>query len=221
MNYKLLLISLVAAVTTGWYRPAQLDVEKVPRSPFAARYEVVKTWAAKAGSCPANDTLTGIIRRDALGRTRDESNGSTEAPVSAVEIYDPVAGLVCLLDPVTGSVWGGQRSRVSNFRRPLFSKMPDGRLDFVLPFAIDRDQATPMGRRVIEGVLCDGYQMDGELGDIFGGGRYHAELWLSEDLGWTVLEKVTAPGTTQSYRLWDIKMVTPNPTLFVIPTEHR
>ena len=148
-----------------------------------------------------------LIARDSEGRTRrDQKLAGTGA--SIIFIHDPVAGISSILDTRSASV----------------RKIPFQKADAVTPPVSTGASGESLGTQLIEGLPAEGTRLRHTIPpDKAGSDRsieVLSEFWYSAQLQTVVLSRTVDPRLGDiSYKLTDIQLVEPAPSLFEVPKE--
>jgi hypothetical protein len=172
---------------------------------------------------------SAILYRDSAGRSRTErapfqpfSANQIKLPVVA-EIWDPVAGYVYYLDPVNKiahrMVMPRESVRIQQTPPPALS-----------PGTTTGPNSTttiePLGTKVLEGVEAQGRRLTmSYAAGVMGNDRpitVNTEVWISPDLGFTILSKSSNPLTGENISaVINISRAEPDPALFQIPKGYK
>lgn len=200
-------VSAVRGAPTVRWGPKASYLGLVDSLPFAAQYEEVLLERGQ------RETATGTIHRDSKGRVRREyriARGSGQGPIDFVVITDVAARSVVWLDIATNTA-----TRFADFGPPPGQSIQGG-------WAFEALWWTEGGaeEKMIEGVLCRkavrfGWPLGTALKATEAG-----EIWISDELKYSIFERVTAPESEYAWRLYNIRRTEPPDSLFVVPTAY-
>jgi hypothetical protein len=170
--------------------------------PFEARYEEILHGTGEL------QTGTGSIYRDSRGRVRREyriAEGRGRSPIELVTITDLAARTIIALDAASRTA-----TISTDFGPPLGQP--------VKGWAYEGNWSPEGGQeRVIEGLLC---RKLARISSPFGpasGASEAGEIWISDELKYSMLEWVTARGDEYRWRLYSIRRTEPSESLFAVP----
>ena len=175
--------------------------------PFEALYEEVLRERGR------RETATGTIYRDSGGRVRREYrivHGSGQGPIDLVVINDLAARSVVWLDNATNTA-----TRFIDFGPPPGQPLWGG-------WAFEGSWSVEGGaeEKTIEGVLCRKVARVGwPLGATLKGAEA-GEIWISDELKYSVFERVTDPEHEYTWRLHNIRRTEPPDSLFAVPAAY-
>lgn len=176
--------------------------------PFEARFELFEVTRETSG-VSLEERITGAIYRDSAGRVRREyrTQVSTGEALQLAVIVDLAARTVVAVDIAAKAA-----TRVIDFGPPPGNALSDG-WGFMGPWS---DEAEA-GQRTIEGVACRKMRPEAwPLGSALDP-KVAGEIWVSDELKFSVLERVSDSGREHTWRLYDIRRVEPPSSLFVVP----
>lgn len=191
------------------FGPIASCIGALKSTPFEARYEEIEVSRGPQEAHP-DKRVAGTVYRDGAGRERRECSvrGGGDA-FELVLISDFEARTAIALDvaakaatrftdmgPPRGQPWLGQ-----------------GGWSFRGPWSFEAAAET----RMLEGVACRRAQ---PVGLPLGSGAEPAavgEIWVSDEIKYSVLEHVTEPRRDHHWRLFDIRRVEPPSSLFAVP----
>lgn len=147
----------------------------------------------------AGQRLTGVLVRDAQGRTREEyfEEDAVRTPL-LVKIYDPVAGTALALDPKDRI---GIRITLDLSAEPLGG-------DFLFPFA----RIDEVGEEEVLGYRCSRYECRGDHG-----AEARGRVWVAEDLGLVLREEIVYQNEIRRWSVCSVERVEPSAEQFVAP----
>ena len=193
------------AGTVRW-GPKATYIAPVESLPFQALYEEVLREGGQ------RETATGAIYRDSRGRLRREyrvAEGSGQEPINVVVINDFAARSAIWLDVATKTA-----TRFTDFGPPPGESLQG--------WAFEGLWSAEEGaeKKMIEGVLCRKVvPIRTRLGTppkpIEAG-----EIWISNELKYSILERITGPETEYAWRVYSIRRTEPPHSLFVAPTTY-
>ena len=207
--------------------------ERIKGAPYTATAITENTQVLGDGNRIVHKN-TAFIARDGQGRTRREENFGEVGGlhVNGGKIFfisDPTTGTDYVLNPDEQAARvvkreGGQREepRITIQRR----KLPEGEMRVHSPEWSAESRNESLGTQVIEGVTCEGHRETKVIpAGAIGNERpieISSESWTSTDLHVLVLRKRNDPrlGET-SYRLTNIKLGEPDPSLFQVPSGYK
>lgn len=174
--------------------------------PFEARYEEILRGTGEL------QTGTGSIYRDRRGRVRREYRiveGRGRSPLELVTITDLAARTIVALDTASRTA-----TTSTDFGPPLGQP--------VKGWAFEGMWCPPGGvERIIEGLLCTKVvRCDSPLGGASGCSE-SGEIWISDELKYSLLERVTDPDGEYGWRLYSIRRTEPRESLFAVPDGYR
>jgi hypothetical protein len=168
----------------------------VKERPFQAHYEQVTIKDSDGETF--RHIKSGIVYRTSDGRSRKEeyANGGAQETISTIIIHDPTKQEGYLLDVETRTFFTMPLSNTStSAESPTFT-------------------GDDIGRRVIEGLTCRGYQRKSQNGGT-------VEYWVSEELLEVVLARSLVGGEENTLRLFNIHRVESDSKLFTVPFRRR
>jgi len=207
--------------------------ERIKGAPYTATAITENTQVLGDGNRIVHKS-SAFIARDGQGRTRREENFGEVGGlhVNGGKIFfisDPTTGTDYVLNPDEQAARvvkreGGQREepRITIQRR----KLPEGEMRVHSPEWSAESKNESLGTQVIEGVTCEGHRETRVIpAGAIGNERpieISSESWTSTDLHVLVLRKRSDPrlGET-SYRLTNIKLGEPDPSLFQVPSGYK
>ena len=207
--------------------------ERIKGAPYTATAITESTQVLGDGNRIVHKSSV-FIARDGQGRTRREENFGEMGGlhVNGGKIYfisDPTTGTDYILSPDEQAARivkreGGQREepKITIQRR----KLPEGEMKVLSPEWSAESKNESLGTQVIEGVNCEGHRETRVIpAGAIGNERpieISSESWTSTDLHVLVLRKRNDPrlGET-SYRLTNIKLGEPDPSLFQVPSGYK
>jgi hypothetical protein len=205
MYHKIGLMILLLGGFSYGFAPKHL-----PGRPFSGKYSITRTWKL-AGEQVATETHSGMIYRDALGRERNESTSVVEGKEWTIAgIKDPIEDVSYSLAVSAKVVW---KQKLSDTIEIAELTMKGGHTYITMPSRFARENAEGVGEALISGLACDGFR--GKDGD------YDIEYWISKDLKETLLEKLKSKDMECTYRLYDVDLTEPDPSLFIVPGDYR
>jgi hypothetical protein len=172
--------------------------------PFQAQFEQVVSQKQSDGRT-ARRTMTGTISRDAEGRRREESRVEVMPGLVAniAQIHNPTNNTYCVLDL--------ESKTASRLVFPSGSKSLEGVLIFSdSPHPSNRED---LGQQQVEGLPCRGTRL--RSGDSV------IEYWHWDDLGEVLSEKRVSKDEESTWRLFNIRRVEPDRTLFTVPADYK
>jgi hypothetical protein len=196
-----------AAVFQGGPKASFLAVVKC--LPFGARFEEIQVTKDPRG-LSTEERVTGAIYRDSAGRVRRELHlqRKNEDDLELTTIADFAARTVTALD-VAAKI----ATRFTDMGPPPGHEIPVTGWGYRGPWSL----GTAPEERVIEGVACRKAQpVPWPLGSP-AEPKVVGEIWVSNELKYSVLERVGDPGREYTWRLYDIRRVEPPSSLFVVP----
>jgi len=204
MNNEVPTVRGASAVRWG---PKASYLDPVESLPFEAQYEQVVRERGQ------RETATGTIHRDSKGRLRRQyriAQASGQEPIDLVVINDFAARTAVALDIATNTA-----TRFTDFGPPPGQPLVRG-------WAFEGSWSREGGaeEKMIEGVLCRklarvGWPLGTALKVAEAG-----EIWVSDELKYSVLERVTDPEHEHTWRLYNIRRTEPPDSLFVVPAAY-
>lgn len=175
---------------------------------FQAQYEKVVVRKLPDGQI-SQQIKTGVIYRDAYGRTRREERSDSEVAPSnfshTIMMSDPTTQELCFLDVESKTVL---RSPFSD--DPQSDQMQE--TDDILEDAASKN--TALGEQLIEGLVCFGYRVNQPQGGA-------VEYWISKELLDVMLAKSVDVDKESTLRLFDIRPDEPDCNLFIVPADYE
>ena len=206
--------------------------ERIKGAPYTATAITETTQVLGDGNRIVHKN-TAFIARDGQGRTRREENFGEMGGlhVNSGKIYfisDPTTGTEYVLNPDEQAARvvkrEGQREepRITIQRR----KLPEGEMKARSPEWSVESKSESLGTKVIEGVTCEGHRETKVIpASAIGNERpleISSESWTSTDLHVLVLRTRNDPRLGETtYRLTNIKLGEPDPSLFQVPTGYK
>jgi hypothetical protein len=205
----LLLMTLSAAASLFAQGPAAGTA--VTGAPYSAT-ETTQTKQTVAGANPVERTRQAKIYRDNQGRVRTETTvlGDEDKTQTVVSIFDPVAGVIAVLNPHTQTV----------MKHPL----PPAAPATPRPGA-PQAQTTDLGAKTIGGLACTGKRTVITIPAGTKGSTQPVEIvrevWTSTVLKIAVQSSSSDPRYgTSTMELSDVSQTEPAATLFQIPANY-
>jgi len=183
---------------------------RIRNKPYHCRYEWIHSTNGPNQEA-VKKTEVGISCRDSEGRERIErrTNSSSDCLESA-QVYDPVKELEFIL---LGDSQVIQFSPdPSAFSAHTF-ELDDGSA-IALPDARQPHIGDYVGEEEIGGMVCKRYSVIRE-------GKYTLEYWFSTELEEIVRIKISTKSRKSEYRLFDIRRVNPDMSVFAMPQEAK
>ena len=176
--------------------------------PFEARFDETETQPP-LGTASA-ETITGAVFRDSAGRVRMEFRVSRERQrtYELVAISDFGARTAIALDPQARVA-----TRLTDMGAPPGGAVSLSGWAFRGPWSVKPGAE----EKTIGGVLCKMATPDIQPGASRTAGSLSGEIWISDEIKYSVLEHVTDARGTHTWRLFDIRRVEPPSSLFVVP----
>ncbi len=191
------------------YGPIAFIVGVVECVPFMAQVEDIEV-NLDANRVRSEERATGSICRDSQGRVRNkfQVRGPKDEGFDLVFVCDYAARTVVAFDVAMKTA-----TRLTDMGPPPGAWPGQGGWAFRGPWCLEGTAE----KRTIEGVVCmKAARVAWPLGspvDPKGIG----EIWVSDELKFSVLERVSDPGREHTWRLYDIRRVEPPSSLFVVP----
>lgn len=177
--------------------------------PFEARYEWAELTRDKSDAS-SEERVTGAIYRDSAGRVRREyrTQVSTGEALELAVIVDLAARTVVALDIAAKAA-----TRFTDMGPPPGREVPVTGWGYSGPWSL----GTGPEERVIEGVACSKARpVAWPLGSALDP-KVAGEIWVSDELKFSVLERVSDSGVEHTWRLYNIERTEPASSLFVVP----
>jgi hypothetical protein len=191
------------------YGPIASCIGAVKSVPVEARYEEIETRIDPRG-VNSEERVTGAIYRDSAGRERREYSvhGSGEETLEFVAISDFEARTAVGLDVAAKAA-----TRFTDMGPPPGPWPLQGLWSFRGPWSLEETAET----RTIEGVACRRAQPFALPPGPRAEPSVSGEIWVSDEIKYSVLEHVTELQREHHWRLFDIRRVEPPSALFAVP----
>jgi hypothetical protein len=178
--------------------------------PVEARYEEIEISRDERG-VNSEERVTGTIYRDSTGRERREyfveGSGGETLEFAAISDFD--ARTAVALDIAAKAA-----TRFTDMGPPPGPWPLQGLWSFGGPWSLEETAQ----KRTIEGVSC----RQARPVALPPGSRAEpsvvGEIWVSDEIKYSVLEHVTDPQREHHWHLFDIRRVEPPSTLFAVPS---
>lgn len=192
--------------------PIATYVGVVKRLPFVAQFEAVHTMY-RGKNLASEEKAAGFIYRGSAGRRRHEiRGGGTDSRASQlIMIIDLPSRKTTVLDV-------GSKTAVTftDIGPQPGAEVPTEGWAYRGMWSLGEAPE----ERVIEGVACR-KALPVPSAAVGGMREAAGEIWVSDEIKYSVLEHVTEPARKHRWRLFDIRRVEPPPSLFVIPAGYR
>ena len=197
----------------------------VTQAPFSGK-EVTTDTQTLADGTHITHTNTAQFYRDSQGRTRIERTFSGMGPwaggtpKTTIEIFDPVAGSMYMLDPETSTA-----TKMTMPTPPSAAEIAKHEAEHQAMQASEAVTTTSLGNQTIQGVPCTGTQttMTVAAGKI-GNDRpitVTTVKWYSPDLQLAIQTKRTDPRSGEmDFEFQNISRAEPDASLFQVPSAY-
>jgi hypothetical protein len=210
-------------------------IQLMEGAPYSGQWEDVRSFISSSGI--RTTSRRGLrVFRDAQGRIRSEAYlGGGPKPErgvpTLVEIQDPVAGFICIMDDVNRVA---HRIKTSVTPQPNMEQLTTRDVPAMVAAAraVSRSEAAPapqesledLGAQLMNGALVHGTRMVRALRGAAGNGlplTDTRDIWYAPDLNLIVSVVMSAPTGTTVQRLADLRRGPPDPSLFLVPPNYR
>lgn len=197
----------------------------VTAAPFSGKEVTNETQTLEDGT-HITRTNTAQFYRDSQGRTRIERTFSGVGPWSGgtpkttIEIFDPVAGLMYMLDPSTSTA-----TKMTLPAPPTAAQIAKHEAEHQAMQSSEQATTTSLGTQTIQGVSCTGTQTTlvipvGKVGNDRAI-TVTTQRWYSPDLQITVQSKHTDPRMGErDFTFQNLSRAEPDPSLFQPPASY-
>lgn len=198
-----------ASLPTVHWGPRASYVGLVEGLPFKAQFETTQI-TRNAGNPALERKASGAIYRDSAGRVRKEfhEGGTDPHALELVIITDFGARTAIALD-----VNSKTATRFVDMGPPPGHEVPMKGWAYSGLWSLG---SSPEGR-IIEGVACKKAQPVQPPLAPTEENKTAGEIWVSEEIKYSVLEHIIEEGREHTWRLFDIHRVEPSETLFAVP----
>lgn len=177
--------------------------------PFKAQFETTQ-MPMDAGKQAIEQKASGTVRRDSSGRVRLEirEEGTEQQALELVIITDFGARTAVVLD-------AGSRAamRFVDMGSPSGFEVPAAAWAYSGPWSLGGSPE----ERIIEGLVCKKAQPVARSPISAGETKTVGEIWVSEEIKYSVREHITEGELEHMWRLFDIRRVPSAESLFVVP----
>lgn len=158
-------------------------------------------------------TVSGAIFRDSAGRVRMEFRVSREGQPAyeLVTISDFAGRMAIALDPQAKVA-----TRLTEMGPPPSEAVSQSGWAFRGPWSVKPGAE----KKMIGGVLCEMATPDIQMVASRSANSLSGEIWISDEIKFSVLEHVTDARGTHTWRLSDIRKGEPPSSLFVVPPDY-